>query len=118
MSRMLLLAPALSLTVLAAHFYRAGTWWLVIGCVALVVLLALPRAWVVRMVQLGLLAGAAEWVWTVLTLVQQRIALGQPWIRLAVILGAVALLTAASALVFRNAHLRTRYQLDRRSSNG
>ena len=108
---LLLLAPALALAVLAAHFFRAGTWWLAAGCGALVILLALPRPWVARLVQLCLLAGMAEWVWTLFGLAQQRAALGQPWLRLVVILGAVALLTAASALVFRNARLKARYRL-------
>ena len=114
MYRLRLIAPALSLAVLAAHFYRAGTWWLAMACVVLMVLLAVPRAWVARVVQTCLLAGAAEWVWTVFTLAQQRVAQGQPWTRLAVILGAVALLTAASALVFRNARLKAHYRLNRR----
>lgn len=118
MSKLLLFAPALSLAVLAAHFYRAGTWWLAIACVVLVTLLAVPRAWAARLVRACLLAGAAEWVWTVFTLAHQRVALGQPWMRLVVILGAVALLTAASALVFRNARLRTRYRLDRHQGQG
>jgi hypothetical protein len=39
------------------------------------------------------------------------LALGQPWVRLVVILGTVALLTAASALVFRNPRLKARYRL-------
>ena len=42
-------------------------------------------------------------------LVQQRLALGQPWQRMALILCAVAAFTAASALVFRSAALRARY---------
>ena len=40
-----------------------------------------------------------------------RIALGQPWTRLALILGAVALFTAASALVFSHRRLATRFAL-------
>jgi len=111
MSILLLLAPALSFVVLAAHFYRAGTWWLALTSAVLLSLLALPRAWVARLVQACLLAGSGEWLWTTFTLVQQRLALGQPWVRLAVILAAVALATAASALVFRAARLRVRYSL-------
>ena len=84
-------------------------WPLVALCVVLVVLLAWPRAWVARLVQLALLLGALEWLWTAGWLVQQRLALGQPWLRLACILGAVAVFTGASALVFRSAALRARY---------
>lgn len=105
----LLLLPALALGLLGAHFYRAAAWPLVGLCVVLIVLLAWPRAWVARLVQVALVLGAFEWLWTALWLVQQRLALGQPWLRLALILGAVAVFTAASALVFRSAALRTRY---------
>jgi hypothetical protein len=105
----LVLLPALALGLLGAHFYRAATWPLVALCVVLVVLLAWPRAWVARLVQGALVLGALEWLWTAGWLVQQRLTLGQPWLRLALILGAVAVFTAASALVFRSAALRARY---------
>ena len=105
----LLLLPLLALGLLGAHFYRAAAWPLVGLCVVLVVLLAWRRAWVARLVQVALVLGALEWLWTAFWLVQQRLALGQPWLRLALILGAVAALTAASALVFRSAALRRRY---------
>ena len=105
----LLLLPALALTLLGAHFYRASAWPLMLLCVLLVALLAWPRAWVARLVQWALVLGAAEWLWTAFLLVQQRLALGQPWLRLSLILGAVAAFTAASALVFRNAALRARF---------
>lgn len=111
MSILLLMAPALSLAVLAAHFFRAGTWWLALASAVLIALLAVPRAWVARLVQACLLVGSVEWAWTAVALVQQRIALGQPWARLAVILGAVALLTAVSVLVFRSVRLKARYRL-------
>lgn len=111
MSMLLLLAPVLSLAVLAAHFYRAGTWWLALASAGLLALLALPRAWVARLVQLCLLAGCVEWLRTAFALVHQRIALGQPWSRLVLILAAVALLTAVSAFVFRSARLKAHYRL-------
>ena len=109
MNAVLLLAPGLALALLGAHFYRAGQWPLVLACAVLVALLAWPRAWAARLVQVALAAGAVEWLWTALALVQQRQALGQPWQRLALILGAVALLTLAAALVFRHPRLRRRF---------
>ena len=54
-------------------------------------------------------AGDAEWLLTAYLLVQQRLALGLPWQRMALILCAVAVFTAASALVFRSAALRARF---------
>lgn len=104
-----LLAPALALVLLAAHFYRAAAWPLLAATLAMLALMVLRRPWVPRLLQLALLAAAAEWLWTAAMLVQQRLALGQPWLRMALILGAVALLTLAAAAVFRGAGVRRRY---------
>lgn len=110
MSAFLLMLPTLCLAVLGAHFYRSGSVVLVAVCVLLLVLmLALRRAWVMRLLQLGLLLGATEWLWTTFVLVQQRLALGQPWQRLTLILLGVALATALSALVFRHPRLQQRF---------
>lgn len=107
----LLILPGFALALLGAHFYRAGSWPMLLACLLLIALLAWPRPWAARLVQGGLLAGSIEWAWTAYGFVQQRIALGQPWTRLALILGTVALLTAAAALVFREARLRARFAL-------
>jgi hypothetical protein len=106
-----LLAPSLALALLGAHFYRAGSLLPVLACVLLIVLLAWPRAWVARLVQASVLLGAGEWLWTLVLLAQARAALGQPWLRLALILAGVAAFSAASALVFRRARLRQHYRL-------
>ena len=106
----LLIAPGLALVVLTAHFYRAAAWPLVAASLLALVLLALlRRRWVRALLQACLLAGATEWLWTAFMLVQQRTALGLPWLRLVLILGTVALLTAAAAAVFLNPSLRARY---------
>jgi len=106
-----LIAPAIALLVLAAHFVRAQLMLPAITCVALVVLLAVPRAWAARVVQIALIAGAVEWVRTLAILLATRMSLGQPHLRMTLILGVVALLTLASALVFRSQALRARFRL-------
>ena len=111
MHLVLLIAPGVAFVTLAAHFYRAGSWPLLLACGALMALLAWPRAWAARLVQLGLMVGAIEWVRTALGLVQQRMVSGQPWRRLALILAVVALFTAAAALVFRHRRLRAWFGL-------
>lgn len=112
-----LLAPAIALLVLAAHFYRAQLLLPAIACIALVAVLAVPRAWAARVVQLALVAGAVEWVRTLAMLLATRMAMGQPHLRMTLILAVVALLTLASALVFRSRALRSRYRLpDARSA--
>lgn len=111
MHRLWLLLPALSLGLLGAHFYRAASWPGVAVCVGVVALLAVPRPWAARAVQAGLALGALEWLRTLVVLAQMRLALDQPWLRMALILGLVALLTAASALVVRRRPLRERFRL-------
>jgi hypothetical protein len=110
MAALLLTLPTLSLALLGAHFYRAGLWPVVALCGLLLVLLwTQRRSWTATLLQWGLLLGAAEWLWTLFVLVQQRMALGQAWQRLALILLAVIVFTAISALVFRHPRLRQRF---------
>lgn len=99
MNLLLLAAPILSFLLLGAHFMREGAWLLVAACIGFALLLAWRTRWAARLVQLALALGAIEWMWTALVLVQERMAEGRPWLRLAMILGGVALFTAASALV-------------------
>jgi len=100
----------LSLVVLAAHFSRHGQPVLVYVSVAMIGLLAVPRLWAARLLQVVLLLGAAEWTRTMITLAQIRVEQGLPATRMAIILTAVALLTAASALVFRTRRARARFR--------
>jgi hypothetical protein len=106
-----LLPVVLALLLLAAHFYRAG--WLPLAAlsVALLALLAVPRAWAARALQLALALGAIEWLRTLASFAAARMATGQPYLRLALILGAVAAFTLLAAAVFRQRRLRERYRL-------
>ena len=74
------------------------------ACAALSPLILLVRHPLARRVlSILLLAGALEWVRTLLVQVSMRRAMGAPWGRLALILGAVALFTAASGFAIRRA---------------
>jgi hypothetical protein len=108
-----LLPVGLSLLVLAAHFYRAGNVFFFIAALLVLTLVVVPKRWAARALQTALLLGAAEWVRTAASLVSQRQADGRPWMRLALILGGVALASALSALLFRTKALRARFGLDR-----
>jgi uncharacterized membrane protein YuzA (DUF378 family) len=66
-------------------------------------------AWIPRLFQVLLVLGALEWLRALYGFAAMRIAFGEPWTRLAMILGGVALFTALSGLVFRNQKLRGRY---------
>lgn len=108
-----LLPPAVALLLMAAHFARAQWWPPVAACLVLVAVLAVPRPWAARLVQTALMLGTIEWLRTLAALVATRMALGQPAVRLSLILGAVAAFTLAGALVFRLPALRQRFRLPR-----
>ncbi|HET6593382.1 MAG TPA: hypothetical protein VFG48_10745 [Xanthomonadales bacterium] len=104
-----LLPVILSLLLLAAHFYRAGQVAATALCLALPLLLLPRKPWVLRLFQLLLVLGALEWLRALYGFAAMRIAFGEPWTRLALILGAVALFTALSGMVFKNRALRDYY---------
>jgi len=106
-----LLPAILSLLLLGAHFFRAGSMVLVLVFVTILIIMLIRRSWVARLAQAVLVIGGVEWIRTLLVLVKMRQAAGEPWERLALILGGVALFTVCSALVFRFKSLRERYKL-------
>lgn len=109
MTALFLLPVGLSLLVLAAHFDRAGNYPALIVVLALIPLLALRRGWVANIARVTLWLGSAVWVYTVLRIAAQRLRLGEPWMRMAIILGVVAAFTALSSLVFSSRRLKAYY---------
>jgi hypothetical protein len=113
-----LLPIIFSALLLGAHFYRAGLSPLVVFALLFPGLLFLRRVWVVRLVQIILVLGALEWVRTLLILVAERRADGQPWERLAIIIVLVAVFTGCAALLFCCRSLRKSYGLDNTLTEG
>jgi hypothetical protein len=113
MIKALLYVPVvLSLAVLGAHFMRYGDTIFVAGTLVLTGLLFVRQPWVARLMQVVLVLGALEWFHTLYGLVQMRVALGEPYGRMLIILGSVAVVTACSALVFQSKVLTSIYGLD------
>ena len=106
----LLVPVILSLLVLGAHFFRNGYMLLVLATLALIACLAARRSWVPRVVQVVLVLGSIEQARTLVALASERQDSGEPYLRLVIILGTVALVTALSALVFETARLKRRYR--------
>jgi hypothetical protein len=104
--------PALSLLVLGAHFLRAGVPLLVLVALGMLALLLVRRRWAAWAAQVALVLGALEWIRTAIILTGERMSEGRPFLRMTVILGAVAAVTALSALAFRSPTLRRRYGMD------
>ena len=105
-----LLLPALALLLLGAHFFRAGLEPLTAGCLVLVALLFVRSAWSARVLQIALALGTLEWLRTAWVFASARAAIGQPYTRLLVILGTVALVTAFAALALRSRAARQHFR--------
>ena len=107
---LLFLLILLSLAVLGAHFLRDGNMPLVVACLILIALLPVRSILIARLAQLALVLGSIEWLWTLYRLLEVRIALGQPYMRMVVILAVVAALTLSAALAFRTRTLTDFYR--------
>ena len=96
-----IVAAVISGVLIAAHFLRAGIHPLVVLGLVFPWLLLAGTRFATRTVQILLVLAAAEWVHTLLVIAAQRHADGQPWLRMALILGGVALFTLLSAALIR-----------------
>lgn len=110
MSAALLLLPTvLSLLVFCAHLLRSGAMVLIPFVLLAMPLLIVRSGWVARIFQVLLTLAAFQWVLTAVFLARERAEAGLPWLRMALILGAVALFTFAAALLFEAPPLQRRY---------
>ena len=109
MNALRLLPVVIVLAILAAHFYRAYAWIAFGVTIALLPLLFIRAPWAARVLQAALAIGALEWLRTAAVLVAARQSMGQPYTRLALILGAVALATGLCALIFHWRPVRRRF---------
>ena len=103
--------PALALLLLAAHLAHAGLMPLAALAILLAGLLAVPRPWALRTLQVVLAVAVIEWILTNVGLAQLRRRHDEPYLRLAVILGSVTLFTALAALAFQHPVLRAYFRL-------
>ena len=88
--------------VTAAHFSRVQNDWFALACLVFPFILLSKKEWVMRIFQVFLLFGGAIWIERTISLVRMRQRIGESWVRLAIILGVVALFTIFSAAVFNN----------------
>jgi hypothetical protein len=94
LSRILVVVATL---LLGGHVLRTGQILVVLAILGLLPLLGVRRRWAGRTISIVLWIGAAEWLRTLVFRVQDRVATGQPFGRLVVILGSVALFTVIAA---------------------
>jgi prepilin signal peptidase PulO-like enzyme (type II secretory pathway) len=110
MAILYLIPPVIGFVLLAAHFLRGENQLAALVSLLMVVLVFVRRPWAARTIQACLLLGSVEWLRSATSLVLSRSEMGEPFLRLAVILGGVALFTALSSLVFRTSILRDHFE--------
>ncbi|HDR03711.1 MAG TPA: 4Fe-4S binding protein [Candidatus Marinimicrobia bacterium] len=88
--------------LLAAHFLRDANWsWLLISLL-FPLFLSFKRRWAHQLLAIFYLLMAFEWLNTALAIYEIRVITGEAWLRMALILGVVALFTLWTALlIFR-----------------
>jgi hypothetical protein len=111
MAALYLIPPVIGFVLLSAHFFRAENQLAALASAALIILVLVRRPWAVRTMQACLLLGSLEWLRSTLALVMARSEIGAPFLRLAIILGCVAMFTALSSLVFRTGRLKDHFGL-------
>lgn len=96
-----LVLVVLSALLVGAHFLRSGQYVGIGVSILAPALLFVRRAWAIRVVQGGLLAAAGLWVATAAQVASIRMQGDRPWVRMAVILGVVALVAVAGAVLLQ-----------------
>lgn len=101
--------PILSSVLLAAHFSRTQNDWLVLLSLLFPFILFIRKRWILRIYQTYLVAGGIIWIERVFYYAQLRESQGRPWVRIAVILSVMALLTLVSSLIFEKKKIQRHY---------
>lgn len=100
LSRMMLSTPAvLSMLLLAAHFLRSDDVALAVVCLLFPLLVLSKRNFPIRILQGVLFLAGLIWINTIMTVYKVRVALDEPWGRMAIILSIVALFSLISLLL-------------------
>ncbi len=109
MNRLLPVLPCLSLVLLAAHNLRYGAVGITIAFVILAGLVWTRRGWIRHVAVAALVWGLFIWTQTALVLVRMRMAMGEDWTRLAVIMGSVAAVNVIAMALLTGPRGRARY---------
>jgi uncharacterized membrane protein HdeD (DUF308 family) len=100
---------------MAAHLYR-GSMFILMAISLLIPFILIWKSKIsARILQLFFVLFGLEWIRTLVILVDVRMENGEDWMRMAIILGIVALLNFLSLLVFRSNRLKKIYHLESNS---
>ena len=107
-----LIPPVIGFLLLAAHFYRSENLLVALVCFLAIFLVLVRLPWAAYTIQVFLALGSVDWLRSTISLINSRSASGEPFLRLAIILGSVTLFTALSTLVFRTGELRGHFRFE------
>ncbi len=98
-----------ALLLLGLHFFRNDNALAMYFSFLVIFVMFIRRPWSARLLQTCLIIGTFEWVRATISLIFERNENGEPFLRLSIILGAVALFTLLSSLVFRTKRIRSHF---------
>jgi hypothetical protein len=96
--------------LIAAHFLRSGSLIFTALCLATPLLFLLRRRWSLLLLRCLAYAAAAIWLVTAWQIVAERRFFGQPWLRAAAILVAVAAVSTLAGVLLRGPTVQQRYR--------
>ena len=96
--------------LIAAHFLRVGNLLGVALCLAVPMLFFVRQRWSLTLLQSLAYVAAGLWLWTAWQIAMERMSFGQPWLRAALILAAVAGVSALACILLRSQSLQLRYR--------
>jgi hypothetical protein len=100
---------ALATILIAAHFLRTSSFFLMLICVAAPFLLFVKKRWSLLTVQSLTVVAALIWLLTLYGIIQERIFVGRSWTASAIILGLVAGYTLLTGWLLNSAVVKEQY---------
>ncbi len=95
--------------MLGAHFMRDSHLLLTLVCILTPFILLIKERWSLIVLQALMYIGGCVWISTLIGIAQRRILSGEPWSRMAYILGAIALFTILSGLLLNSPKVKEKY---------
>lgn len=100
----------LTYILLSAHFLREGEMVLTVFYLFIPFLLFIKKRWSIIIVQIFTYGGVLVWFFTLYILINERMALGIPWVRMAIILGVVIIFALISGLLLNSPVVKEKYK--------
>jgi len=104
-----IIAISLAALVLGAHFLRDGNILLTVVFALSPLLLLIKQRWVLWVLQAIAYVGAVLWLQTAIQILNQRLLLGEPWLRMVIILGVVAAFSVFAGVLMNGKVMQDKY---------